>query len=280
MNWQEVGRRWPVRDDKGLRDDNGLDEGLNNGLQEALDKDSAAEINAMQLPDMQVYSLNEAACIGRVRDVIIDGRDKCLLALAVDKGGWYHDVRVVPAGKIHTLGDNLVAVDEQMPPKRPVNLPRIVELMHQPCHPVGLRIVSDEGELLGRVESFYLNRYSGEITRLEMAGGLFGRLWVGRASVAAEHILRIEAEEVVVSSAVQSDLRLNSGLLKVNFAAVADLAGQQAESLNRLRENAAKRLQELNQKRRQQREQTEQTENKTAENLPSPIIEAEVPVNL
>ena len=36
----------------------------------------SCEISAIDLPDMQVYSLNEATVIGRVKDAVIDARDK------------------------------------------------------------------------------------------------------------------------------------------------------------------------------------------------------------
>ncbi len=208
------------------------------------------EISAIELPDMQVYSLQEAAVIGRVKEAVIDARDKCLLALAVDKGGWYHDVRVIPAGKLRTIGEDVITVDEKQPPSRPVNLPRIVEAMRRPCNIIGARIISDDGRQLGRAEGFYLDRESGVITRLEIACGVFSWLWAGKVSVAAAHILTMGDDAVVVSSAALDDLRVSAGILKVNFAAVAALAEQGAENVGRLRTRAVQSLKTLQEKRR------------------------------
>ncbi len=239
---------------------------------QALRGEISAEISAIDLPDMQVYSLNEAAVIGRVKDAVIDARDKRLLALAVDKGGWYHDVRVIPAGKIHTIGDDVITVDEKQPPKQPVNLPRIVEYMRRPCNLVGAHIVSDDGRALGRVEGFYLDRQTGDITRLEIAGGVFSWLWAGKIAVPAQYIQTLGEDSVVVDAAALSDLRVSAGLLKVNFAAVAELAEHGGENVNRLRQRAAQSLKALQEKRRREREQT------AAEVLPGNA--EELPVNL
>ena len=91
----------------------------------------ANEVNAMYLLDMPVFSINEAEAIGVVKNIIIDPVEKCLLALAVDKRGWYHDVRVIPAAKIRSIGEDVINIDEKQSAQRAVNLPRIVENMHK-----------------------------------------------------------------------------------------------------------------------------------------------------
>ena len=131
----------------------------------------ANEVNAMYLLDMPVFSINEAEAIGVVKNIIIDPVEKCLLALAVDKRGWYHDVRVIPAAKIRSIGEDVINIDEKQSAQRAVNLPRIVENMHKPFSLVGSRIISDDGHLLGKVERFYLEREGGRISRLDIAGG-------------------------------------------------------------------------------------------------------------
>lgn len=223
-----------------------------------------AEVNAMLLPDMPVYSVNEGEAIGRVKEVVIDPKDKCLLALAVDKGGWYHDVRVIPAGKINTIGDDIIMVDEKQSAEQPPNLPRIVEYMKNPCNIIGARLISEDGRSFGRVEGFYLAREGGAISRLELSGGIFSWLWAGKISLAASHIITLGTEAVVVDSGALEDLRVTAGVLKVNFQAAAEWAGQSAENLRRLREKAALRLKEMAEERR---ERTQPTEEEAAANL-------------
>lgn len=158
----------------------------------------ANEVNAMYLLDMPVFSINEAEAIGVVKNIIIDPVEKCLLALAVDKRGWYHDVRVIPAAKIRSIGEDVINIDEKQSAQRAVNLPRIVENMHKPFSLVGSRIISDDGHLLGKVERFYLEREGGRISRLDIAGGPLSGLWSGHTSVPASYIITIGAEAVVV----------------------------------------------------------------------------------
>lgn len=186
---------------------------------------AAAEINAMDLLDMPVFSLNEAEAIGLVKNIIIDPAEKCLLALAVDNRGWYRDVRVIPAGKIRSIGEDVINIDEKQSAKRAVNLPRIVENMHKPCSLVGSRIITDDGQVLGRVEHFFLNREGGAISRLQVSpGGLLDRLLVGHISIPAAYVMTIGAEAIVVRRACLEHLQVTAGVLQVNFTAARERA--------------------------------------------------------
>lgn len=223
-----------------------------------------AEINAMLLPDMPVYSVIEGEAIGRVKEVIIDPKEKNLLALAIDKGGWYHDVRVIPAGKLNAIGNDIIMVDEKQALVQPPNLPRIVEQMKNPCNIIGARLISEDGRALGRVEGFYLEREGGAISRLELSGGIFSWLWAGKISLPASHIITLGSEAVVVDSTAPEDLSITDGVLKVNFQAAAEWAGQGAKNIGLLRERAADRLREIAEARR---ERAEIAEKEAAANL-------------
>lgn len=206
---------------------------------------ASGEINALLLPDMQVYSVVEGAAVGRVKEVIIDPDEKRLLALAVDMGGWYHDVRIIPSGKISTVGDDIIMIDEKQAAVPAPNLPKIVAQMKNPCNIVGAKVISEDGSLLGKVEGFYLERTGGAISRVELSCGLWGRLWGGKSGLSAEHILTLGSEAVVVDKAAAADLQVKIGLLRSNIRAVAELAGQSAENMGGVRRKTQERLREI-----------------------------------
>lgn len=228
------------------------------------------EVNAMYLLDMPVFSINEAEAIGVVKNIIIDPLEKCLLALAVDKRGWYHDVRVIPAAKIRSIGEDVINIDEKQSAQRAVNLPRIVEYMHKPYSLVGSRIISDDGHLLGKVERFYLTREDGRISHLDIGGGLFA----GRTCVPAEYIMTIGTDAVVVDRACLQHLQVTAGVLQVNFAAARERAAglwqQTVDGTQRLGKGV---LQHINEARRQRRAEGELPEELA-------MLADEMPVNL
>lgn len=236
------------------------------------------EVNAMYLLDMPVFSINEAEAIGVVKNIIIDPVEKCLLALAVDKRGWYHDVRVIPAAKIRSIGEDVINIDEKQSAQRAVNLPRIVENMHKPCSLVGSRIISDDGHLLGKVERFYLERESGRISRLDIAGGPLSGLWAGHTSVPASFIITIGAEAVVVERACLEHLQVTASVLQVNFAAAKERAAglwqQTVGGTQRLGRGVLQHINEARQEARRQRKEAEEL----PENLA--LLADDVPVNL
>jgi uncharacterized protein YrrD len=218
-------------------------------LKSEVNADVRADINAMNLLDMPVFSINEAAEIGQVKDIIIDPVEKCLLALAVDKRGWYHDVRVIPAGKIRSIGEDTINIDEKQSATRAVNLPKIVEYMHHPYELVGSKIISDDGHSLGRVERYYVERASGAVSRIEVSGGIFSRIWSGRVFIPAEYVMTIGEAAVVVDRACLKNLQVTAGILRVNFQSAADKAADvwqaaQVQS-NKFLGSAKRRLGEL-----------------------------------
>ncbi len=231
------------------------------------------EVNAMYLLDMPVFSINEAEAIGVVKNIIIDPVEKCLLALAVDKRGWYHDVRVIPAAKIRSIGEDVINIDEKQSAKRTVNLPRIVEYMHKPCGLVGNRIISDEGQMLGKVERFFLARDTGRISKLEISGGIagsvFGGFLGGRVAVPASFIITIGADAVVVDRSCLEHLQINAGVLQVNFAAARDKAAdiwqQTVVNTQRFGRGVLQHINEANEARRQSRNNRQQNLENAAE---------------
>lgn len=241
------------------------------------------EVNAMFLLDMPVFSINEAEAIGVVKNIIIDPVEKCLLALAVDKRGWYHDVRVIPAAKIRSIGEDVINIDEKQSAQRTVNLPRIVEYMHKPCGLVGNRIITDEGQMLGKVERFFLARDTGRISKLEVsggiAGGVLGGLWAGRVAVPASFIITIGADAVVVDKSCLEHLQINASVLQVNFAAAreraTDLWQQTVVGTQRFGRGVLQHINEANEARRQNR----QSRNNQQENLEMPEILPELAAN-
>ncbi len=226
---------------------------------------NTSEVNAMYLLDMPVFSINEAEAVGVVKNIIIDPVEKCLLALAVDKRGWYHDVRVIPAAKIRSIGEDVINIDEKQSAKRAVNLPRIVEYMHKPCGLVGNRIISDEGQLLGKVERFFIERESGRISRLDVSGGIaggaLGGLLSGRVSVPASFIITIGADAVVVDRSCLEHLQISAGVLQVNFNLARERAAglwqQTVSGTQRLGQGMRQQLSEFNAARRQKQQQAQ-----------------------
>lgn len=243
---------------------------------------NTGEINAMYLLDMPVFSINEAEAIGVVKNIIIDPVEKCLLALAVDKRGWYHDVRVIPAAKIRSIGEDVINIDEKQSAKRTVNLPRIVEYMHKPCELVGNRIISDNGQMLGRVERFFIARDTGRISRLDVSsGGLFAGLVSGRVTVPASFIITIGADAVVVDKSCLEHLQISAGVLQVNFAAAKERAAglwqQTLTGTQRFGHGVRQHISEMSEARRKSRLQQQ---NQNLQVIEAEAVPVEIPASL
>lgn len=212
------------------------------------DKELRRDIDAGELLDMPVFSVSRGEAVGSVRNIILDPREKRLLALTVEKRGWYQEVRVIPAARVLSLGADVVNIDEKCAAGRSVSLPRIVEQMHHPCNPVGSRLMSEDGRSLGRVERCYLDCRTGCISRLMLSGGWLGNLWLGRVFVPAEYICSIGDGTVVVAQHCLDDLQLQESVLHQSVRTAGERWQQAARRSQQWGQNA---LQEMQKRRRQ-----------------------------
>ncbi|MBQ3181134.1 MAG: PRC-barrel domain-containing protein [Firmicutes bacterium] len=211
-------------------------------------KELSRDINASELLDMPVFSVSRGETVGVVRNIVIDPCEKRLLALTVEKKGWYQDLRVIPAARVLRLGADVINIDERCAAGRTASLPRIVEYMHHPCALVGSRLLSEDGSTLGRVERYYLDRESGCISRLMLSGGWLGDLWLGRVFVSAQYIRSINDGTIVVEKRCLEDLELQESVLRQGMRAAGEQCRQAAERSQHWGQNA---LRELQQRRRQ-----------------------------
>lgn len=238
------------------------------------DKEMRRDINASELLDMPVFSTSRGETVGTVRNIVIDPQEKRLLALTVEKRGWYQEVRVIPAARVLSLGVDVVNIDEKCAAGRVANLPRIVEYMHHPCNLVGNRLVSDDGQSLGRVERCYLDRDSGRISRLMLTGGWLGNLWLGRVFVPAQYIRSIGPEAVVVERRCLEDLQLKESMLRLGVRTAGERCQQAAQRSQQWGQNALRELQ----KRRQQRAAARADARREEQAEPAADVSLEVPM--
>jgi len=159
------------------------------------------EIAAQSLVGLPVYSLNEGETLGYVKQLIIDPAGRRLLALAVDKKGPRKNLRIIPSEKIHHLGADAVTISERNAANRAANLPQLMKYLNRPNHLIGNRLISDDGQTLGKIEEYYLDSESHEICRLDINGTKGKGETQGRAAFNGRHIISIGPAAVMINRA-------------------------------------------------------------------------------
>lgn len=164
------------------------------------------EIAAKSIIGMPVYSLNDGETLGAVKQLIIDPTQKQLLALAVDKKGWYKDIRIIPAEKIHQIGNDAITISERSAAARAANLPQLVKHMNQANNLIGNRLISDDGQTLGKVEEYYLDAENKLICRLDVVSNRRDEAVSGRASVPGHYIISIGSAAIMIDRAALAEI--------------------------------------------------------------------------
>ncbi|MGI5824971.1 MAG: PRC-barrel domain-containing protein, partial [Bacillota bacterium] len=218
------------------------------------------EIAAKDLMGMAVYSINEGEEFGRIRHLIMDPVAKELLAIAIDRKGWYKDTKIVSAGKIAKIGTDVVTISEKNAVTRAANLPRMVKYMHQPDNILGNRIISENGYSLGKIEEYYLDTANGKISRLDIAAGSRGNLVSGKCSVEGKYILTIGPSAVVLAKDALETLEQIPGALMTNLQDAKNkaekMAGITFGTSKKISKNLADKINEAKEKRKTEKNRT------------------------
>jgi uncharacterized protein YrrD len=146
---------------------------------------------------MPVYSIQEGQNLGMVKGIVIDPKEKSIIALVLERRRMTKEERIVPFINIKSIGDNVVIIDKAINAERRNNLPAITRYMRNPVQLIGSKVFTTGGKTLGRVEEYRYDGENGRITALEISGGM-GNYIKGHISLAGQYIITIAPATVMV----------------------------------------------------------------------------------
>ena len=155
-----------------------------------------------KIVSMPVYSINEGHYLGHVKSLVIDAEEKKLIALLVEQRLWGKDEKIVPFTKVQGIGEDVITIDKTLSLERSTNIPRILENLRRPIPVIGIKVMTDRGKTLGKIEEYYINTDNGEIVTLEISGSFFrNRLTLGR-----KNIITIAEAAIIVATQALSEM--------------------------------------------------------------------------
>ncbi|SFG99575.1 Uncharacterized protein YrrD, contains PRC-barrel domain [Desulfotomaculum arcticum] len=166
-----------------------------------------------QFLNLPVISLEEGTQIGLIKGLIVNPASKKVIALAVDQKGWFNDQKFIPYGKIHSVGDDAVTVNHSAIVQKGNSLSEIIGLVKEKNNINGVRIITENGTMLGQVDDYYVNLASGDIVGMEFGGGYLSGVYSGSAFLDIDHVLTIGKEMIVCTDeAMEKAVKLDGGL--------------------------------------------------------------------
>ncbi|MGI6361812.1 MAG: PRC-barrel domain-containing protein [Bacillota bacterium] len=159
------------------------------------------EKHSKKILAMPVYSIQEGQNMGLVKNIIIDAKEKKVVALLLEKRRMGKEERLIPFINIKSIGDSAIIIDRAINAERKNNLPPLTRYLRNPIHIIGSKVFTTNGNTLGRVEEYLFDDKTGKITALEISGGL-DNLFKGHISLEGQYIITIAPSTIMVDEEV------------------------------------------------------------------------------
>lgn len=189
-----------------------------------------------KLLSLPIISLKEGEQIGFVRNLVIDPRARAVAALIVDPKGFFKEQWIIPFNRVVNIGENAITLSTQNQVEKATNLPDILELLKEKTSIIGIKVITTNGKNIGMVDEFYLNPDNGNITSLDISSGKIEGLFNGKAKLAANEILTIGSDVIVVAKDCEERLEVFSKGINDNVKSLVHSASSkvaaQGQKLN------------------------------------------------
>ena len=201
---------------------------------------------------MPVISLAEGQQIGTVRGLVVDPVRQRIAALIIEQKGWFKEQKFAPYGKVHSIGNDAITIDQTGHVEKGNSLPEILTLYKDRINLIGCKVLAENGTQLGMVDEYFVEERTGAIAGLELSGSLLNSLISGRVFLDIGFVRTLGKELVVAcNEAIASTVKIDGGL---------------QETVKNLRQNTSQFLESAVQKTKEISSKTkEELESKTKE---------------
>jgi uncharacterized protein YrrD len=125
---------------------------------------TSAELNGLP-----VIAIEEARELGKVRDLVIDPKEKSVRALLIEDREWFRNPKALLFSSVRGVGPDAVIVDNSSCIISLASSSELDPYLVQPVRVINAQAVSTEGRFIGRVTEFFVDTNTGKITGCEVA---------------------------------------------------------------------------------------------------------------
>ncbi len=175
-----------------------------------------------KLVSMPILSLDEGLQIGTVKSLVVNPDKMEIAAVVLDQRGWFREHKIIPYSKIKSIGTDALTIDQSSNVQKPVNLPEILKLIKERANPIGARVISENGTVVGLVDEYYIDEDTGKIVSLEISGKFLESLFKGKALLSAENVRTMGVHAIVVKNGAEAQLEKIDGGLQETFSNIKE----------------------------------------------------------
>jgi uncharacterized protein YrrD len=160
-----------------------------------------------RLIGMPVVAVDRGVEVELVRDLVVDRPHKRVVALLVEREGWFGGpARVLPLRDVHIFGEDAVMVRTSEAIVEADKVPDIREALAQHSRLSGTRLMSSEGQVLGTIKDLDFDPRTGDVKSFEVSKGLLADVISGRSEVSAGDDAVVGDDAVIVSADAAAEM--------------------------------------------------------------------------
>ncbi len=111
----------------------------------------------------KVVSVKEGMRLGQVRWPVVDSVHQKVIGFIVDDRQWFLETKIILFQSIRGMEDELITVDDKSALTAVRDLQKIHHHLEENVQLINMKIISESGKFLGRVEDFSFNVQTGKI---------------------------------------------------------------------------------------------------------------------
>lgn len=177
-------------------------------------------LRSRKLLSMPIISLEEGFQVGTVRNLVIDPEKMEAAALVMNQRGWLSEQKIVPYAQVRSTGSDAITIDKSASVQKIIKLPELVKLVRLKADPIGAKVVTETGTMIGFVDEYCIEESTGKIVSLEISGKFLENLFTGRALLPSEQIKTIGADIIIVKEGAEQKLEKIDGSLQGTFNSI------------------------------------------------------------
>ena len=160
-------------------------------------------IKGKDILGLKVITLERGKIIEDVNDLVYDSHTNRVHAFVVDKGGWFSDAKIVLFSDVKSIGRDAIIVQNETAIQRASNTQKdLSSIKSDDTHITRTKIITQEGNELGKVEDILFESDTGEVKQLIVSQGLKD-LHSGKKVINVSDIITLGEDATIVRTAAE-----------------------------------------------------------------------------
>ncbi len=188
-----------------------------------------------------VYSLADGTRVESVSDLVINAENDAIIALLVDEGGLMSSSKIIPVEAISSFGPSAVMVAERDAVIEADADPEVAHILERDGALLDSRVLTVDGDDLGKVNDIYFDEHDGRIVGFEVSGGRLDEVMSGTSFLRLDEIRVVGPDAVITTVETKAHLAEQAGGVQGAMELAGERAGQVREQLEGAAEEAQDR---------------------------------------